>query len=98
MEKIDLDQNFEHMLISAVRYAIGRRTFIVKSTVDYILSLIPRLSFWCVNVMLADLSEEIKAAERMNRPEQLGDEIDRIQWDRLKNALETEIGRRKSEK
>lgn len=38
---------YEHMLISAVRYALGRRTYIVGLTVNYVIKELPRLSDSC---------------------------------------------------
>lgn len=36
---------YEHILISAVRYVLGRRTYIVELTVDYVIEELPKLSF-----------------------------------------------------
>lgn len=34
--------NYENILVSALRYALGRRTYIVELTVEYINSEIPK--------------------------------------------------------
>ena len=45
--------DYEHMIISAERYALGRMTYIVKITVDYILEDIEKsnTSFGCTSKM-----------------------------------------------
>lgn len=96
MEKVNIDLNLEQMLVSAVRYAIGRRTYIVQATVDYIICILPKLSLWCVNVIRESIVEEIELAERLNKPEMLGAEIDRKQWGRMMTALDAELEGRKN--
>lgn len=46
----------EHMLISAVRYAVGRRTYITGVTVGEVQRLWDDLSPWCRHVILADVA------------------------------------------
>lgn len=82
------------MLISAERYACGRRTYIVKTTVDYILALLPQLSYWCIKVMQNDLKSEFELAERTGKKTMLGDECDYEQWVRFRDALDAEEKRR----
>ena len=41
---IEIDKNFETILLCAVRYAIGRRTYIPSRVIDYITPLLPYLS------------------------------------------------------
>lgn len=92
MEKVDLSQNFEQMLISAERYACGRRTYIVEMTVDYIISLLPRLSDWCITVMQNDMKSEFDMAERMQR--KIGMSCDHEQWVKFRDALDEVMKRR----
>ena len=51
--------DYEHIVISAVRYALGRMTYIVELTVDYILEEIEydKLSDSCLNVIRNDIKE-----------------------------------------
>ena len=42
--------DYEHMLISALRYALGRRTYIVEITMEYIEAEIPKLSEQCTKL------------------------------------------------
>lgn len=92
--KVDLDNDLEQMLISAERYACGRRTYIVSTTVDYILSLLPNLSDWCISVMQHDMRSEFDMAERMQK--KLGDPCDHEQWVKFRTALYEEMTRRKT--
>ena len=72
--------DFEHMMISALRYALGRKTYIVGITVNYILSVFPKLSDPCKHVMIDDIENAYS----------LGDECDRQDWMRLLKELKGE--------
>jgi len=56
---IPLDQDFEEILISALRYALGRNSYIVKMTAEYISKFIPDLSSQPLLVMQRDLRNEL---------------------------------------
>jgi len=56
---IPLDDNFEQILISALRYALGRNSYIVKMTAEYISKFIPDLSNQPLLVMGRDLRNEL---------------------------------------
>ena len=94
MEDIKISRNLEQMLISAERYALGRRTYIVSTTVDYLTMLLPKLSDWCIVVMLDDMEREFNRAERMGNTGNFGDDCDYRDWVRFRNALEVESERR----
>ncbi|MGN0693748.1 MAG: hypothetical protein ACI4LK_02415 [Lentihominibacter sp.] len=64
--------DYEQMLVSALRYALGRRTYIVDLTVEYILNELPELSEHCINVMIQDIKEQ----ERFG----YGDPCDESDW------------------
>ena len=70
--------DYEHMLISALRYALGRKTHIVKTTVDYIIKELPRLSDRCKGIMINDIEHPLGG---------YGDECDRQDWMRLLTEL-----------
>ena len=72
--------DYEHMLISALRYAIGRRTYIVEITVNYILSELTKLSDSCKQVMIHDIENAYS----------LGDDCDRQDWMKLLKELKGE--------
>lgn len=72
--------DYEHIVISAVRYALGRMTYIVNTTVEYVLKDIEenKLSKFCLVVMLRD----IKTAD------DLGMDCDKEQWQKLVSKIE----------
>ena len=80
-EQSKMITDYEHMLISALRYAIGRRTYIVEITVNYILSELPKLSDSCKHVMIDDIEKAYS----------LGDECDIQDWMRLLKELKGEV-------
>lgn len=75
--------DYEHIVISAVRYALGRMTYIVELTVNYILQEIEddKLSDSCLNIIRRDIKET----------KNLGMECDREQWLKLLNRIEEVI-------
>lgn len=84
MNTIPLDDDFEQILISAERYALGRMTYIVEMTVNYIMPLIPRLSGGTLCVMLTDIQKETN----------LGMEFDAKAWHSLEQTIVKEIEKR----
>lgn len=80
--------DFEHMLISAVRYALGRRTYIVSLTCRYISEQIPNLSDYCKYIMIKD----IKSREAFG----YGDTCDKDDWmDLLNKLIEDDMNKRR---
>ena len=75
--------DYEHMIISAERYALGRMTYIVELTVNYILEEIEndKLSDSCLNV----IREDIKNAK------DYGMECNKKLWIKLLNRIEEVI-------
>ena len=75
--------NYEHIVVSAVRYALGRMTYIVELTVDYILEQIEddKLSDYCLSLIEKDIENA----------ENLGMECDKQKWMQLKNRIEEVI-------
>lgn len=80
---MDIMSDYEHIVISAARYALGRMTYIVELTVNYILQEIEndKLSDACLNVILKDIKET----------KNLGMECDIEQWLKLLNRIEEVI-------
>ena len=72
--------DYEHIVISAERYALGRMTYIVELTVNYILQEIEqnKLSDSCLNVIRNDIKEA----------KDYGMQCDKIQWVKLLNRIE----------
>ena len=79
-EQSEMITDYEHMLISALRYALGRRTYIVGVVANYILSVLPKLSNPCKYIMIDDIENAYS----------LGDECDRQDWMRLLKELKGE--------
>ena len=75
--------DYEHMIVSAVRYALGRMTYIVETTVNYVLEQIncDNLSDRC----LSQIRDDIKNAENY------GMECDKKNWMKLLNRIEEVI-------
>lgn len=66
------------ILVSAVRYALGRQTYIVGWTVDEVLSVWPSLDTGTRTLIQRDV------AQALDRPPPLGiSEIDRPDWQRI---------------
>ena len=64
---IAVTQDFELMMISALRYAIGRYTYMPSVTIEYIRYLIPQLSPKTLYIMKRDIEEKIERYKRMER-------------------------------
>lgn len=75
--------DYEQIVISAERYALGRMTYIVELTVNYILQEIEedKLSDSCLNVIKSDIKEA----------KDYGMECDKKQWLKLLNRIEEVI-------
>lgn len=75
--------NYEHMIVSAERYALGKMTYIVELTVNYILQEIEedKLSDQCLNIIRKDIKEA----------KDYGMQCDKIQWIKLLNRIEEVI-------
>ena len=73
--------DYEQMLISALRYALGRRTYIVEITVNFIISELHSLSDYCKNIMVRDIETAYS----------YGYECDKKDWMRLLEALESHV-------
>ena len=89
-----INDKFEEMMISAVRYALGRMTYIVQDTTDYITAFAPDLSTRTLQIILRDIDDERARATRMHSPNVLGMECDRKAWERLEDKLLHELEHR----
>ena len=86
---VEIDKDFETILLCAVRYAIGRRTYIPSLVIDYMTPLLPYLS----EDVLKLLANEITKYEAYEGA--LGDEmIDRPYWLEFLRKIRLEIGGR----
>ena len=75
--------DYEQIVISAVRYALGRMTYIVEITVNYILEEIEndKLSDRCLDVIRKDIKEA----------KDYGMEFDKKLWLKLLDRIEEVI-------
>lgn len=75
--------DYEHIVISAERYALGRMTYIVEQTVNYILQEIEedKLSDQCLNI----IRQDIKSTKNY------GMDCDKKQWLKLLERIEEVI-------
>ena len=84
-------QDFELMMISALRYAIGRESYMPSVTIDYIRYLIPQLSANTLYVMQRDIREAIARYGRMERELYM-----EVEWIELESALRKEYEKKKA--
>ena len=86
---VEINKDFETILLCAVRYAIGRRTYIPSLVIDYITPLLPYLS----EDVLKLIADEIIG--RYTYEGALGDEkIDKPYWLDFLRKIRLEIGDR----
>ena len=86
---VEIDKNFESILICAVRYAIGRQTYIPSLVIDYITPLLPYLSENTLRLIANEITEHDTYEGG------LGDEkIDRPYWKQFLREIRLEIGGR----
>lgn len=88
---ISITNHFELMMISALRYAIGRYTYMPSVTIEYIRYLIPQLSPKTLFVMQRDITEEIERYQRMERELYMAKE-----WQKLAEEIGVEYAKKKA--
>ena len=76
-------EDYEHIVISAERYALGRMTYIVELTVNYIMQEIEdnKLSDQCLVIMRNDIK----------KTKNYGMQCDKEQWMKLLKRIEEVI-------
>ena len=85
---VEINKDFETILLCAVRYAIGRKSYMPSMVIDYITPLLPYLSYWILGLMAAEIIDH-------NYEGGLGDEkIDRPYWEQFLRKIRLEIGGR----
>ena len=77
--------NEEQILICAVRYALGRMSYIVGVVAEYVSVKQPGLSKECINIIIRDIEEELKRYHDAGQT--LGMECDERTWVRLLERL-----------
>ena len=84
MIELKLDYVFRDMIISALRYALGRRTYITAETSEFIIENKDIIDGRMRQVMLSDLQEYL---ERRNKGFISDDKCDYEVWVNLYNWL-----------
>lgn len=83
---VPIDDDFQEMLVSAERYALGRMTYIVSLTVDYITPMIRNLDMKYINIMIDDITGHSYLGYGMD--------MDEEEWEKLLSRLCAEKERR----
>lgn len=97
---LPLDDLMEQMIISAERYALGRMTYVVSDTVDFILPLVPFITTHTLRVLEMDFQRA--ESENKRRSDNFagmdfdtwGVEWDKRLWFELWGAVKSELKRR----
>ena len=85
---VEINKDFETILLCAVRYAIGRKSYMPSMVIDYITPLLPYLSYWMLGLMAAEIIDH-------NYEGGLGDEkIDKPYWLDFLRKIRLEMGGR----
>lgn len=93
---IDVDKmDFEAILISAFRYALGRQTYIPSIVVNFMRPLLPQLSDNCLVVICKDIEDKHQSLTR----NPLGDPlVDKPLWEEFYAEVMDERGNRITKK
>ena len=82
---VEINKDLEAILVCAVRYAIGRKSYMPSLVIDYITPLLPYLSYWTLGLMAAEIIDH-------NYKGGLGDEkIDKPYWIDFLQRIEIEM-------
>lgn len=79
---VEIDDVFGQMMVSAVRYALGRQTYIVSTTTQYMTGLVKKLD----NQNLACMERDIREAGNYG-----SETIDKPNWMSLLAVLQEEM-------
>ena len=88
---IPITNHFELMMISALRYAIGRYTYMPSVTIEYIRYLTPQLSAKTLFIMKRDIDEEIERYQRIEHELYMDKE-----WAKLAEEIGIEYEKKKA--
>ena len=90
-KKVNLDMDFVLILECALRYALGRRTYITEFVANYIKKFIPYLETRDLAIIIKDIDRQ-RNDTLSDKP--LGDEEDEEAWNDLYDEVKKEIDRR----
>lgn len=78
----------ELILLCAVRYALGRRSYMVSTVAEHVALNLGKLSKYCVDFIIRDIEEEIEFYHRSGHT--CGDACDERVWLNLLEKLKSE--------
>lgn len=91
---VEIDDSLEIVIMSAIRYAIGRRTYVPSSVINFTISLLSKLSVSTLSVIERDISEaESYGDEKIDKPDwmmflrKIGEEKERRKMNKCKNCI-----------
>lgn len=88
--KSNMPEDIEFIILGAFRYAMGRRSYIVSTTVDFIMHNIDLVPRGFRELMI----DEITMGENGEFYYQLGDDCDKQQWLKLREFLKEQDNKR----
>lgn len=90
-ETIPISDNLYTIAICAVRYALGRRTYMPELVTDWVMaSFTGRMPQGTAEIMLRDIQEQREMGERSHY-DSLGDPCDVRTWEKFEDWLRKEI-------
>lgn len=84
MYQVPIDDDFQQMMVSALRYALGRQSYIVGLTIEYMEWKMPLMDKKYLSIMSRDIDEEIKLSDRLSI------DIDK-RWIQLKEKIDERL-------
>jgi hypothetical protein len=89
---VPVDNDFEFMILTSLRYAIGRRTYACSLVANYIKSIWDKLSLNCKILLKENLEREVDDADRglkagIYKEDPLGDKCNRETWKNLRDWM-----------
>ena len=100
MKQIDLNEDLQLMLIAAIRYAIGRESYVPSMVIRYLTRLLPDLSNKTLTIIDRDIRWNYELDERSKNDDSrhgvFGDnQIDKPAWMRFWQDVKDEMERRR---
>ena len=89
MKLVEIDEDFCAILVCAIRYCLGRQTYMPSLVIDFIRPLLPHLD----DKTLSIIENDIRNAESYG-----SEKIDKPIWVRFLSEVEEEICRRKEKR
>ena len=93
MYQVPMDDDFQEMMVSALRYALVRQSYIVGLTIEYLELKIPFMDKNYLNIMSRDIDEEIKLSDRLSKDQNrrwMSIDIDK-RWIKLKEKIDERL-------